>query len=111
MLLDSHVLLDVLSGGSRVGAATEAALAMGDVFVSAATTWELTVKARTGRLTLHGDLHEGVREAGFQSLPILVEHSLRVDEVGELKTNDPFDRLLLTQAKVEGLDFYTWDRA
>jgi PIN domain nuclease of toxin-antitoxin system len=111
MLVDSHVLIDILEDRGRIGRRTRALLQEEMVLVSAATLWELTIKVLAGRLQVRGHLAAGVEEAGFRQLPVLPEHALRIGEVTELQHSDPFDRLLLAQAKVEGLDFYTWDRS
>ena len=111
MLLDSHVVLDLLEGWDRTGPRTRAEVQERQVFVSAATTWELSIKSRAGRLRINGDLAVGIDRAGFSQLPILQEHTLRIGDIEGLPHADPFDRLLLTQARVEGLDFVTWDRA
>lgn len=111
MLIDSHVLIDILEDRGRIGRRTRALLQEEMVLVSAATLWELTIKVLAGRLHIRGHLAAGVEEAGFRQLPVLPEHALRIGEVTELQHSDPFDRLLLAQAKVEGLDFYTWDRS
>lgn len=110
MLLDSHVALAALRDESRLGARTRSRLESDTVFVSAASTWELTIKVRTGRLEFTQPLGQMLAESGFRHLPVLVEHGLRIGEVEGLPHGDPFDRLLLTQALVEGVDFLTWDR-
>ncbi|MCA0336250.1 MAG: type II toxin-antitoxin system VapC family toxin [Actinobacteria bacterium] len=111
MLIDSHVLIDILEDRGRIGRRTRALLQKEMVLVSAATLWELTIKVFAGRLRVRGHLAAGVEEAGFRQLPVLPEHAVRIGEVTQLQHRDPFDRLLLTQALVEGLDFYTWDRS
>lgn len=111
MLIDTHVLVDLLGAATRTGGATRERVRSELVFVSAASTWELTIKSRTGKLNLPPSLDEAIRESGLRQLPILVEHTLRIGDIEGLPNADPFDRLLLTQARVEGLDFLTWDRA
>lgn len=111
MLIDSHVLIDILEDRGRIGRRTRALLQKEMVLVSAATLWELTIKVFAGRLRVRGHLAAGVEEAGFRQLPVLPEHAVRIGEVTQLQHRDPFDRLLLTQALVEGVDFYTWDRS
>lgn len=110
MLLDSHVLLAVLRDETRLGEQTRQALGYEFVLVSAVSCWELTIKARAGRLEFTEPLGRMIDESGFRHLPVLVEHTLRIGEVEGLPHGDPFDRLLLTQAHVEGVPFYTWDR-
>lgn len=90
---------------------------------SAASTWEVVVKARLGKLDLGGDvasvLGEQVLRMGMRILPIEQVHSLRVaslpnvdwiDAAGSPRRHaDPFDRLLVAQALVEGLPILTSD--
>ncbi|MGL5928046.1 MAG: type II toxin-antitoxin system VapC family toxin [Dermatophilaceae bacterium] len=110
MLLDSHVVLAALTDHPRMGSKTRDRVDSELALVSAVTTWELTIKAMTGRFTPEKPLGPWLDEAGFRHLPVLVEHGLRIGEVEGLPHGDPFDRLLLTQALVEGVDFLTWDR-
>ena len=108
LLLDAHALLwwmlDLkdLSGKARK--------AIGDfnndVFVSAATTWEIATKFRIGRLPEAGPLvhsfRDNLRTLGFLELSISVEHAQRAGLLpGGHK--DPFDRMLIAQAQTEGL--------
>ncbi|MGL5911029.1 MAG: type II toxin-antitoxin system VapC family toxin [Phycicoccus sp.] len=110
MLLDSHVVLAALTDHPRMGASTRERIDREVAFVSAVTAWELTIKAKSGRFRPHRPLAQLVAESGFRHLPVLVEHGLRIGEVEGLPHADPFDRLLLTQALVERVDFLTWDR-
>ncbi|MGL5867058.1 MAG: type II toxin-antitoxin system VapC family toxin [Dermatophilaceae bacterium] len=110
MLLDSHVALAVMRDESRIGPRTRAIIEADQTIFSAASTWELTIKVRTGRLEFTEPLGRMLVESGFRHLPVLVEHTLRIGEVEGLPHADPFDRLLLAQALVERVDFLTWDR-
>ncbi len=111
MIVDTNVFIDVITDGGRVGQRTRADMSDSVVLLSTASTWEIAIKTRLGRLTIPEDWIGLVHESGFVALPVLLEHSVRIGEVGALATADPFDRLLLTQAVVEGEDFYTLDRA
>ncbi|HRA45814.1 MAG TPA: type II toxin-antitoxin system VapC family toxin [Phycicoccus sp.] len=111
MLIDTHVLIDLLGNRGRIGVHTRDLLREDPVFVSVASPWEMAIKAAKGHLAMPPNLSSAITEAGVRPLPILVEHALAIGEITGLPHADPFDRLLLTQAKVEGLDFYTWDRA
>lgn len=80
------------------------------VVVSAASVWEIEIKRATGRLDAPADLSEMVDAAGFERLPISFEHARAA---GRLPPHhgDPFDRVLIAQAQLEGLTLATADRA
>ncbi len=83
-----------------------------EVFVSAASAWEIAIKTATGRLDLRDAPDRFVREqreaAGFAALPIDEESALHVWRLPALH-RDPFDRLLVSQAIVHGLTILTPD--
>lgn len=79
------------------------------IVVSAATVWEVAIKRNTGRLDFEGDIIASCKASAFQILPITAEHA---DLAGSLPLHhtDPFDRMLIAQAKIEGLVLLTEDR-
>jgi PIN domain nuclease of toxin-antitoxin system len=79
------------------------------VVVSAATIWEVSIKRQTGRLDFEGDLIEACAKSGFEILPIAARHADRAGALPLLHT-DPFDRMLVAQAEIEGLVLVTQDR-
>jgi PIN domain nuclease of toxin-antitoxin system len=93
-----------LGGVARSAIADEASA----VFVSAATIWEVEIKRALGRLDAPGDLTRAVQDAGYDALPVNFEHAA---EAGRLPAihRDPFDRMLVAQARVEGLTLATSD--
>jgi PIN domain nuclease of toxin-antitoxin system len=107
LLLDTHVLLWWLAGDGLSRSASKAISTSDDVFVSAATVWEMSIKESLGRLTVPGNWQDAI-EADFDSLPISFEHAW---EVGRLPPHhrDPFDRMLIAQARVEELAIVTAD--
>jgi len=78
--------------------------------VSAAMSWELQLKRALGKLSCPADLERHLLDAGFSELPIRYRHTQALDQV-VLAHRDPFDRILLTQALVEGLTLLTADNA
>jgi PIN domain nuclease of toxin-antitoxin system len=108
LLLDTHALLWWVLDSDDLS--KKARKAIGDfnneVFVSAATSWEIATKFRIGRLPeaeafVHS-LRDNLRKLGFSELPISVEHAQRAGLLaGDHK--DPFDRMLIAQAQAEGL--------
>lgn len=108
LLLDTHVVLWWLDDPQQIAPMAREAIADGlnDVFVSAASAWELAIKAALGKLQAPDDLETALAEAGFTALPITVRHALGVRELPDVH-QDPFDRILVAQARVEGLTLVT----
>jgi PIN domain nuclease of toxin-antitoxin system len=79
-----------------------------DVYVSAVVAWEIVIKRALGKLEFDGSVGDAVEEEGFLSLPIGLAHT---DEVARLPAihRDPFDRLLVAQARTESLTLVTGD--
>ena len=111
LLLDSHVLLWLVSGHERLDITTRRRLAEADaVYVSAATIWELAIKRALGKLDVDiGVLLIRMAEDGLMQLPIMYLHGI---VAGALPSHhrDPFDRMLIAQAHVESLKLITTDR-
>lgn len=80
------------------------------VHVSAATVWELTIKAKLGKLKVPAALAERLTEQGLQPLSVTAEHAEGIREFPELARHDPFDRLLVAQASQTGMRLITADR-
>jgi PIN domain nuclease of toxin-antitoxin system len=84
-----------------------------EVLVSAVSSWEIVIKAQLGRLTfpeaIERFLPKQIVENGFQVLPIVLRHTLHVIKLAD-HHQDPFDRLLVAQAIVEGLTLISGDR-
>lgn len=92
--------------GKKATAAIDAADAR--VLISAVVIWEVAIKRRLGKLDAPADLLGQLERAGVDLLPITARHA---DRVGDLPMHhrDPFDRLLVAQADVEGLALVTAD--
>jgi PIN domain nuclease of toxin-antitoxin system len=111
LLLDSQVALWVLDDSPRLGAAARARIAgAAAVHVSAATVWELTIKAMLGKLTVPDQLNVTLAGQGLDLLPVTAADAEGIKEFPELLRHDPFDRLLVAQAHVGGLTLLTADR-
>ena len=89
--------------------ARSALVADAEPLVSTASLWELSIKRRLGTVEIPDDLPERVTRAGLTWLPVRAEHAWATESV-ELPHRDPFDRLLVAQAIVEGLALVTADR-
>lgn len=111
LLLDTHVFLWWQAEDPRLREKAREAIASSSVvFVSAASVWEAAIKSRLGRLELPTTMEQGVEEAGFLKLPVRFAHAERV-AVLPPHHSDPFDRLLVAQAQIEGLTLVTHDAA
>jgi PIN domain nuclease of toxin-antitoxin system len=108
-LLDSHVLLWFDGEPQRLSEAVHQILhARSSVFVSAATAWELGIKLASNKLKLPVPISNMTQAYGFSELQISFQHA-EVSAAFPLHHRDPFDRLLLAQARVEGLVLVTSD--
>jgi PIN domain nuclease of toxin-antitoxin system len=109
LLLDTHVLI-WWSGGKRVGRTAADAIGSPDneVLISVASIWEAEIKAATGKLQLDADLEAEPAEHGFRSLQITPRHAVAAARLPRYHS-DPFDRMLVAQAQLEGLTIVTRD--
>ena len=115
LLLDTCTVLWLARGDAQVSARQRSAIAAeADVWVSAASAWEIAIKHAMGRLPLPVAVNQFVRELReryqFKSLPIDEESALLVAKLPPLH-RDPFDRILVSQAIVNGLAIVTPDPA
>ena len=110
LLLDTHVLLWWLDDPASLQAPPRRLIAdpRTRVFVSAAVAWEITIKRQLGKLEAPDDLEAALEEERFQHLPIAVRHALAVAELPAIH-GDPFDRIQIAQARLEGLTIVTGD--
>ena len=113
LLLDTHVALWVVAEPASLSVAARESIQGADrIYLSVVSPWELTIKAALGKIEFHRPVEdicgELLREFGVEMLPVSLPHVL---EVGRLAPHhgDPFDRLILAQARVEGLTIVTRD--
>ena len=109
LLLDTHVFLWWRSGRVMRPEAMDAIRTADDVFVSAVSAWEVAIKAALGKIRLGASFGDGVAQSGFVPLPISFIHA---ETAGELPPHhrDPFDRMLVAQARVERLTLVSGDQ-
>ena len=110
LLLDTHVLLWSLADDPRLATSVRDLIIDSEVevFVSAASAWEITIKQGLGKLRAPDDLAAQLVAARFEALPITVDHAVAVLDLPD-HHRDPFDRMLIAQARVEGLTVVTHD--
>jgi PIN domain nuclease of toxin-antitoxin system len=110
LLLDTHVFLWWCAGDSRLGDLEHQAIRNGanDVFLSAASVWEMAIKQNLGRLQIPEPASAAVARLGIERLPVAFEHAEATALLPPLH-RDPFDRLLVAQARIEGLTLMTRD--
>jgi PIN domain nuclease of toxin-antitoxin system len=114
LLLDTQALLWWKSGSRKLGRQARRAVESGaaSVRVSAVSAWEIAVKTAAGRLTLTQPLSAwmpgALEREGFLMLSITVSHAVAVASL-PAHHQDPFDRLLIAQARTEGLTLLTSD--
>ncbi|SDU70491.1 type II toxin-antitoxin system VapC family toxin [Jiangella alkaliphila] len=111
LLLDTHVVLWWLMDDAELSDELKETIDEElEVFVSSATVWELAIKQGLGKLSAQVDLAEEVLRSDLQQLPITFEHAIDAGRL-PLHHRDPFDRMLVAQARVEQLTLVTRDSA
>jgi len=114
LLLDTHLLLWAANDPKRLTrtARTLIETAENELLFSAASLWEITIKGSLGRQDFRADarlLRRGLLDNGYTELPITSEHAVNIDRLPPTH-KDPFDRILVAQAMVEGVTLLTSDR-
>jgi len=113
LLLDTHLLLWAAGQPSRLSAAALKFIddPANELLFSAASIWEVAIKRGLGRSDFQADprlLRRGLLDNGYGELPILSDHVVALDSLPPIH-KDPFDRLLVAQATVEGITLLTAD--
>jgi PIN domain nuclease of toxin-antitoxin system len=110
LLLDTHIFLWAVAGSPLLKPPVRRLIESADeVYVSAASIWEVAIKARLGKIV--ADPHEltaAIEASGFLELPVSARHAADVAKLVP-HHNDPFDRLLIAQALAEPLKLVTVD--
>jgi PIN domain nuclease of toxin-antitoxin system len=109
LLIDTHLLLWMLYAPAKLSAPARRQIEKSDVFVSAASIWEISIKTSLGKLAANSaEVLAAVEPTGFSLLPISGEHAARVADL-PLHHRDPFDRLLVAQAQSEPMGLLSND--
>lgn len=112
-LLDTHLLLWTAGDPKRLSAKARKLInePTSELFFSAASLWEIAIKRGLGRDDFKVDarlLRRGLLDNGYSELPIGSEHAVAIDSLPPIH-KDPFDRMLIAQAMVEGITLLTSD--
>lgn len=113
-LLDTHVFLWWILDDARLSSRVHGLIETGsnEILFSAASAWEIAIKAQLGKIMLPGKpdtfVSEQLNKNRFTALPVNVSHALRTYELPQLH-RDPFDRLLVAQSLLEKLPILTSD--
>jgi PIN domain nuclease of toxin-antitoxin system len=113
LLLDTHLLLWAAEGFKRIPRSARALISdpQNELYFSAASLWEIAIKSGLKRPDFQVDarvLRRGLIDNGYRELPILSEHVVAIHALPAIH-KDPFDRLLIAQATVEGITLLTDD--
>ncbi len=110
LLLDTHIFLWAVAGSPRLTQSARRFIESAEeVYVSAASIWEIAIKARLGKIKADPEaLAAAVEVSGFLELPVTALHAAGVARL-EPHHNDPFDRLLIAQALAVPLKLVTAD--
>jgi PIN domain nuclease of toxin-antitoxin system len=113
LLLDTHLLLWAADSIERVPTGARALMAnpKNELLFSVASIWEIAIKRGLNNPSFQVDarmLRRGLIDNGYRELPILSEHVVAIDALSPIH-KDPFDRLLIAQATVEGITLLTND--
>lgn len=109
-LLDTHVILWALNGDPRLSQRHfEIIEAKRNLTISVVSIWEIAIKRASGKLKLADDLLQTFRSRAVQILHINEAHAFGTEAL-PLHHSDPFDRLLISQARLENLTLMTSDR-
>ncbi len=113
LLLDTHLLIWAAEDSEEIPAGAQALIeaAENELYFSVASLWEIAIKRSLNRSDFQVDvrlLRRGLMDNGYNELAILSEHAVAVSSLPSIH-KDPFDRLLIAQASVEGIMLLTSD--
>ncbi|MGD8834976.1 MAG: type II toxin-antitoxin system VapC family toxin [Desulfobacteraceae bacterium] len=113
LLLDTHLLLRAAQGIEHLPEDAQALMndPENELLFSVVSLWEIVIKCRLGREDFKVDprlLRRGLLDNDYRELPILSEHAIAIDALPPIH-KDPFDRMLIAQATVEGITLLTAD--
>jgi PIN domain nuclease of toxin-antitoxin system len=113
-ILDTHALLWFISNDTKLSSKAKSIIenADNDIILSAAIVWEISIKAKIGKIRLHKELDQLIAEIlkqyNFTPLAITIPHVIRVNSLPDIH-RDPFDRVLVAQSISEDIPLITAD--
>ena len=114
-LLDTHAFLWFVLDDQRISTKAKSIIkdSKNEIYFSAASAWEMSIKIRLGRLTIEEDLEpfiiKQLAENNFSTLSITIFHSIYTSKLPNIH-KDPFDRMIVAQAQVEDLSIISKDK-
>ncbi|MFN2234719.1 MAG: type II toxin-antitoxin system VapC family toxin [Anaerolineales bacterium] len=110
IFLDTHVLLWWLDDSQLLSDKVRNAIANSEnlVVLSSVVIWEIRIKQALGKLVIAPEFYDVIKDEGFEMLSITPDHAYAVGEL-PMYHRDPFDRMIIAQAKLEGLTIATQD--
>jgi PIN domain nuclease of toxin-antitoxin system len=112
VLLDTHIVLWWLAGDRRLPKGVDQIISdsENEIYVSAASIWEVAIKASLGRIEADvREIEASVEPSGFLQLPITGKHAAQISKLPRHQ-DDPFDRMLVAQSPVEPMRLLTHDQ-
>lgn len=112
-LIDTHVFLWFIDNAKELSKTAKEILEDGDndIFISIASLWEISIKTALGKLSIKGNYKsviDDVNDNSIQILPVTFAHTVEQNQI-PFHHRDPFDRIIVSQAIVEKLDFIIGD--
>lgn len=110
-LLDTHIFIWWMENDKKLSKEIISILSEPNdqVFLSVVSVWEIIIKQAKKRLKVPDDIEGGIHDSGFKLIPITLRHVLAVKKL-PFYHKDPFDRMLIAQAKAENLNLITTDQ-
>ena len=110
-LLDTHVFIWWMEENKKLPAEIKSIIddPFNNIFISVITPWEIVIKIKTKKLKVPKNYASYVLNGIFKLLPIEISHVLEVEKLPYIH-KDPFDRILISQAKIEDLTLITSDQ-
>ncbi len=110
-LLDTHIFIWAMEKSMRLPEEIKSIIVdpQNKILISVASIWEIVIKKTTKQAKFNFDLETSIQQAGLEVLPIQVSHVLNLGDLPNYH-KDPFDRILVAQAKVENLTIITTDK-
>jgi PIN domain nuclease of toxin-antitoxin system len=114
-LLDTHAFLWFVSEDNRLSSKAQSLIknSRNEIYFSAVSAWEMSIKIRLGRLSIEEELEpfiiKQLSENNFSTLSITIFHSIYTSKLPEIH-KDPFDRMIIAQSKVENMSLISKDK-